>query len=572
MKSKNILIAIAWPYVNGDIHPGHLGGYLLPADITARYHRLLGNDVLMVSGSDCHGTPITIEADKRETSPQNIVSEYHKKTLSLFSLYQLSFNIYTKTTTENHEKLVQELFLKMLKNGYIVPGMMKQYYNQEKKKFLPDRYIVGQCSYCKAENQRSDQCEVCGRWLAEGELINPRNKETGKPVELKDTEHYFFDLEKITPLIEEYVKTKEKIWKDWVFAETIGWIKQGLTRRSITRDLDWGIELPVKEIEKLEDNMKLKDYEGKCIYVWFEAVIGYLSASIEWSHTKSPEEDILFKEYKKQSRDWRDWWENKKSEHYYFMGQDNLIFHTILWPAQLIASGENYQLPYNVVVNKFMSLNNQKFSKSRGNTIDSKELALKYGVDEVRFYISRILPENKEANFTISGLEDAINNELIANLGNFIYRTLYFATKNFEGKIIDEKYSITPEVEKKIQNTYTNTSNFLNNMKIGNALLEILNLSRFGNQYFNDSKVWELNKSNELETRKIVLDLLNIVLNLSILTEPFLPNSSKELREFIKKTSLDPIIGENLWKINIENAFEIVETTKLSPLFKKVGK
>ncbi len=570
MNPKNILIAVAWPYVNGDIHPGHLGGYLLPADITARYHRLLGNDVLMVSGSDCHGTPITIEADKKGTTPEKIIEEYHKKTLSLFSLYQLSFNVYTKTTTENHKKVVQKLFLKILENGYIVPGMMKQYYNPEKEKFLPDRYVVGQCPYCKAENQRSDQCEACGRWLAEGELINPVNKETGEPVELKDTEHYFFDLKKIAPLIKGYVKTKEKTWKDWVFAETIGWIKQGLTRRSITRDLDWGIELPIEEIEKLEDDKKLKSYEGKCIYVWFEAVIGYLSASIEWSQTKSPEEDILFKEFEGQSKNWIDWWKNKKSEHYYFMGQDNLIFHTILWPAQLIASGEKYQLPYNVVVNKFMSFNDQKFSKSRGNTIDSRDLALKYGVDEVRFYISRILPENKESNFTVSGLEDAINNELIANLGNFVYRTLYFATKSFDGKIVDEKYSISSEVEERINNTYVETASFLNRVEIGNAILAILKLSRFGNQYFNDSKIWELNKLNKEETKGIVLDLLNIVRNLSVLMEPFLPNSSKKLREFIREKSLIPIIGEDLWKMNITNKFEIVGTTRLVPLFKKV--
>ena len=255
--NKKILIGIAWPYVNGDLHLGHLSGYLLPADIFARYQRLIGNDVLMVSGSDCHGTPITVEADKSNLSPLEVIQKYHEKDIELFKLYHLSYDLYTKTSTENHKQVTQNMFLQLLINGYIVKDTMKQYYSEEDKKFLPDRYVEGTCPHCNSKDQRSDQCESCGRWLKDGELIEPKSKLTGSAVILKDTEHYFLDFPKLENELRQYVDDHKGIWRNWVWQETDGWLNEGLERRAITRDMDWAIELPVDEIKKLTPEFTL---------------------------------------------------------------------------------------------------------------------------------------------------------------------------------------------------------------------------------------------------------------------------------------------------------------------------
>jgi methionyl-tRNA synthetase len=343
---KKIFIGAAWPYVNGDLHIGHLAGYLLPADIFSRFCRLCGYETLMVSGTDCHGTPITVEADKRGVKPEDIVSEYTPKIHYLLKLYDLTFDIFTSTTTENHKKITQEFFLRLLKNGYIFKAKQLQYFSPEEKRFLPDRYVEGKCSFCGAEEQRGDQCEKCGRVLNPGELINPVSKLTKKPVTLKETEHYFLDYSKLQPLIESYVK-ESKHWRKWVYEESLAWLKEGLKPRAITRDLDWGIEIPEKEIP---DEMKLESFEHKRFYVWFEAVIGYFSASVEWAN--------------KNSRDFREFWQNEDCLHYYFMGKDNLSFHTLFWPGQLLGQHMNLNLPYFPWVNNFLFLEGQKFSKS----------------------------------------------------------------------------------------------------------------------------------------------------------------------------------------------------------------
>jgi len=404
--NKQILVAIAWPYVNGDLHVGHLAGYLLPADIFARYQRLRGNDVLMVSGSDCYGTPITVEADKQGLTSKEVVEKYHQKDIKLFKQYGLSYNLYTKTTTDNHKRVVQELFLDLLKNDIIVKDTMKQYYAEEDEEFLPDRYVEGTCPHCDAKDQRSDQCESCGRWLEDGELIDPKSKLTGSKVILKDTQHYFLDFAnpKLQEKLKKYVDGRKSVWRKWVWNEANGWLKEGLRKRAITRDIDWGIDLPVDAIKKLGAEKQLADFKGKKLYVWFEAVIGYLSAPQEWVELDSESKDIIFRKDDSQSNDWTDWWKNENSEHYYFMGQDNLVFHTLMWPAELIGSTENYTLPENVIVNKFMNYEGKKFSKSRNWTIDSRKIAEKYGVDSVRYYIAAKPPGEKRSKLHLGGL------------------------------------------------------------------------------------------------------------------------------------------------------------------------
>lgn len=544
---KNILIGVAWPYVNGDLHLGHLFGYLLPADIFARFNRIVGNNVLMVSGSDCHGTPITIEADSLGITPQEIIDIYHKKNIELFNKYNISFDLYTTTTTENHKRIVQEMFLDLLKNGYISKGVTKQYYSSEDNKFLPDRYVEGICPYCKASGQRSDQCESCGKWLGEGELIDPISKISKNKVELKDTEHYFLNLDKLTPELKEYVESKKGVWKNWVYKESLGWINEGLNKRAITRDMDWAIELPVDEIKKLPKELQLDDFSGKKIYVWFEAVIGYLSATIEATKDK-----------------YKEWWLNPEAQIYNFMGQDNLVFHTIMWPAELIGSKKGYTLPHNVVVNKFMNLEGKKFSKSRNWTINSMNMTKKYEIDEIRYYIASNLPENKEGDFTWNGFVDSINNELVANLGNFINRTLKFFEKNFNGKL-SGNYTIEDKVRTEIEETFKNSFQHFENVELVAALNDVMNLSQFGNKYFDEKKIWEVIKTDKNKAENIMFNLLNIIENLKTLISPFLPETQNKLSLLLHSNNV-----EQEWETKIANNFALKDI--VNPLFNKLDK
>jgi len=573
----NILVAVAWPYVNGDLHLGHLAGYLLPADVVARYFRLRGGDVLMVSGSDCHGTPITVQADKEQTTPDTIVNKYHRKDLELFDFYGLTYNLYTKTTTENHREVTQQLFLDLLRNGYIDRGVMKQYYSSEDDEFLPDRYVEGTCPHCSAKEQRSDQCENCGRWLKDGELINPVSKKTGKPVALKDTEHYFLDFPKLADKLKQYVngkidgKEKGKTWRPWVFKETTGWLSEGLEKRAITRDLDWGVALPVAQIPA---EMRIKDIERKRIYVWFEAVIGYLSASVEWADlvrntNKSVEKknsDYILRYYNGQSRDWKRWWFNKDSLHYYFMGQDNLVFHTLMWPGQLIGSGKGYTLPYNVSVNKFMNFNSAKFSKSRGNIIDSKEVGELFGTDTVRFYVLSNLPENKESNFTWQRFLDEVNNDLVANLGNFIHRTLTFIDSKFEGII--PRGTLQNEVRYEIREAFFDTGKLIEKVKLSEALGEIMKLSDFGNKYFNAQEVWSVIKTDQKKAGDILFNCVHIISALGTLLEPFLPLAAQKIHKMLSQTGAIPEVAKNNWRFR--KLAPGVKLKNVEPLFKKL--
>lgn len=568
---KNILIAIAWPYVNGDIHVGHLAGYLLPADIMARFQRLRGNDVLMVSGSDCYGTPITVEADKQKLTPQEVVDIYHPKDVALFKQYNFSYNLYTKTMTENHKEVVQEVFVDLLKNDFIVKDTMKQYYSEVDDQFLPDRYVEGTCPHCKANDQRSDQCESCGRWLSDGELIDPRSKLTGSEVILKDTEHYFLDFTKAQEKLEKYVDSKEDVWRNWIWKESNGWLKEGLRKRAITRDLDWGIELPVEEIATLDKTKQLSDYEGKRIYVWFEAVIGYLSASKEWSILKEAREDVIFLKTGDQDKEWEKWWHNDDAVHYYFMGQDNLVFHTLMWPGELIGTGKDYQLPHNVLVNKFMNYEGKKFSKSRNWTIDSKKIAEKYGVDQVRYYIAANLPENKEANFTWDGFVDAINNELVANLGNLINRTLKFLESKFDGKITQDNFEVDGEIKKELEDVYSDMARFFDKGEFVYAIERLMKLAKFGNKYFENNKVWEVLKTDEEKAKEILLNLLNIIDNMIVLINPFVPESSEKLERILEGgNTVATTVGNNLWTPEYRKSFILKEQVEI--LFPKLDK
>ncbi len=544
---QKILIATAWPYVNGDIHIGHLPGYFVPGDITARYFRMRGADVVFVSGTDCHGTPITVEADKKGLKPIDIVNEYDPKVRELIEFYDFSFDNFTTTTTANHKEVSQKLFLDLLKNGFIIKQKSEQYYSETDQKFLPDRYVEGECPYCHSQDQRSDQCENCGRSLGLGELINPKSKLTKSEVTLKETEHYFIDFPKLQPEIEKFVNERKDIWKDWVWSEAMGWIKEGLEPRAITRDLDWGIEIPKDQIP---EELRIENMEFKRFYVWFEAVIGYLSATIEFC--------------KNNNKDYSDFWHNQDSRHYYFMGQDNLTFHTIFWPGQLIGSRQDYTLPHDVSVVKFLNANGAKLSKSRGNIIDAKVVGEFFGPEIVKFYITSIMPENKSSNWDWQHFKDTINSELVGNLGNFIHRVLTFSTRLKWENI--ENSSFDSEVETAIKTALEEVSKDIENTKFISALENILKLSRFGNQYFDKNKPW----ADPDNSHVTIYNCLQIILALRIVLYPFLPSSMDQLSEYLGIEKLSTKEGEDLFRFETNDLQNCKISKQVKPLFKKI--
>ncbi len=544
LMNKKVFIGVAWPYLNGDIHIGHLAGYLLPADIFARFNRFLGNETLMVSGSDCFGTPVMIEAESRGLEPREIVEEYHKKNVELFKFLGISFDIYTKTETKNHKETAQKLFLSFIQNGFIFKNKTNQYYSETEKRFLPDRLVEGECPKCGYVAARGDQCDNCGAIFGEGELLNPKSRVSGGGIQLKKTEHYFFDWSKLQPFLEKYVGNHSS-WRRWVFSETEGWLKKGLKPRAITRDLEWGIEIP---IDRIPENLRIEGAEKKRIYVWFEAVIGYLSASIEWAE--------------KNGKKWEDFWYDSESCHAYFMGKDNLIFHTLFWPGQLHAYDEKLHLPDFPAVNQFLNLEGQKFSKSRGITIDSKYIVEKYGLDAVRFYLCLIMPENADANFSWGDFVNKNNDILIGNLGNFINRTLTLA----RGLEFSPEYKLAEEVESEVEKAITAVKKHLETYEYKKYLETVLALSNFGNKYLSKTEPW-FKKDETEEFRQTTFNAVFITSALLILIQPLLINAFKKLSELLGiKIEHWPTDGVSELKILAGK----ISVKEVQPLFQKI--
>ncbi|GAB4142053.1 MAG: methionine--tRNA ligase [Patescibacteria group bacterium] len=563
---EKVFIGVAWPYVNGDIHVGHLAGYLVPCDIFARFSRISGKKVLMVSGTDCHGTPITVEADKRKITPQELVDEYDPKVRDLINLYGTSYDLFTTTTTENHKKITQEIFLNLLKNGYIIKKKSKQYFSEKDQKFLPDRYVEGECPHCNSKEQRADQCENCGRTLNFGELINPHSKLTKSKVSFRETEHYYIDFPKLSTKIKNFVEPQTH-WKDWVYKETLGWLKEGLDPRPITRDIDWGIEIPD---EQIPDEMKLQNSKSKRFYVWFEAVIGYFSASIEWSEKnqkKNVEEKNLSLDF---TINWQDFWLDKSCKHYYFMGKDNLAFHTIFWPGQLLGQEKNLNLPYFPCVSQNLNLEGQKFSKSRGIYLDAKKVGEFFGVDLIRFYIASIFPASKDANWKWLDFQYTINNELAGNIGNFIHRTLTFLSNKLDGKIAEENQALEQEVEKKSKEIFERVSNLLEFCKFPEAISEILAYSKFGNQFFDSNAPWKNFKQDKNLCEKTLFNSLQIVVTLAKLLYPFVPNSANKILENLNLSKIETFAKKKIFEF-VKLDFKKIKISKnLSPIFPKI--
>jgi len=540
--NKKIFIGVAWPYVNGEIHIGHLAGYLFPADIFARFQRLLRNDVLMVSGSDCHGTPTTLEAEKRKIPIKELVNFYHQKQKKLFKKIKLSFDLFTKTTTRNHQKVVWQFFLLAFKKGLIIKKKMLQYYSEKEKKFLPDRYVEGTCPFCGFPEARSDQCDQCQKILKPGELKNPYSKLSKERVSLKETEHYFFNWQKLQPFFEKYIKEKAPLWRDWIKKESFFWLKSGLKERAITRDLNWGVKIP---FSKLPKDFWLENKEEKRFYVWFEAVIGYFSASLEWA--------------RKKKKDWRDFWYSKNSLHYYFMGKDNLVFHAFFWPGQLYTFDPKIHLPDFLIINQFLNFEGQKFSKSRGIFIESQAIVEKFGLDPVKFYLTHIMPETNDTDFSWNDFYLFYNNVLIGNFANFIYRVLNlaknysFSSDNLESQVLKTTIEKIKEAKEELVNCC-----------FKNYSQKIIEVSDFGNKYLQEKRPWEI--KNEKEKRKILTNAVFIVLGLMLLGKPFLIETDKRL-SLMTKVKIDT------WPENEKDLlFSLLKKVRIKscqPLFEK---
>jgi len=543
MKEK-IYIGVAWPYANGSLHLGHIAGCYLPADIFARYNRMQGNDVLMVSGSDEHGTPITITAEKEKTTPQAIVDRYNKEHTENMKQFGISFDLFTRTTTDNHKEVVQDLFLNNYKNGYIYKKSVESFYCHDCKRFLPDRYTEGKCPHCGNEKARGDQCDECGKLLDPQDLIDVKCKICGNTPEIKTSDHFFLALSKFESKLLNWMKDK-KHWKSSVMKFTENWLKNGLQDRAITRDMKWGINLPIK------------GFEDKRIYVWFDAVTGYLSASKEWAKIKG-KSDL-----------WENWWKNPKSKHYYFLAKDNIPFHSLIWPSMIMGYDKSLQLPYDIPANEYLRLDGEQFSKSRGLAIWVPDIIKKFDVDAVRYYLSINMPENKDTNWMWDDFVAKNNDELVGAYGNFVHRVVTFTQKNFgeipkTGKLNDsDKKAI-----KKIEEASKEISSSLGKCEFKKGLRAAMNLAQFGNQYFNQNEPWKLVK-DDVERCKTVLHVsLKIINALAVFMASYLPFSSDKIWKLLGHSDS---IHKGSWDLAFEELKVGHKLERPQPLFTKLS-
>ncbi len=530
--SENILIAIAWPYANAEIHVGNLTGSHLPGDIVARYHRLKGDHVLVVSGTDSHGTPVTMSADKLQKPVEEVYKHFHATFLETFQGYGITYDLFTSTHTENHFKVSQSIFLALKENGYLFTKIEPQWFSPGLGKFLPDRYIEGTCNICGFEGARSDQCDRCGNVLEPDQLINPKSKwagDTSTP-ELRETEHFYIDLSKLEPKVVEFLKARSGHMRETVQGESLGKINaEGLKPRPITRDLDWGIPVPVA------------GWDGKCLYVWFEAVIGYLSAAIEWAKLSGEPEA------------WKRWWSNPAARQFYFIGKDNIFFHTSLWPAQLMGVGEQFAeifsgekglsltLPYDVPANQFMNLEGQKISGSRNWAVWGRDALTRYDPDALRYYLTINMPEAKDSDWDWDEFIARNNGELVATWGNLVNRVLSFSFKHWEGHVpeidLADLRAADRELLATIESGFQSVGALYNTVKLRDALKECLRLATEVNRYLDLNAPWTAIKTDRHSAGLTIYTALRAIDSLKLLFAPVLPFTSEKLHSFFGYTT-----------------------------------
>jgi methionyl-tRNA synthetase len=541
---ERTLITSALPYSNGHVHLGHAAGAYLPADIWARYRRMSGRDVLYVCGSDEHGVAITIAAEKEGVSPRDIIDKYHNSNQLAFDLFGISFDYYSRTSSPEHAHTAREFFADCLKQGYLTEKRTEQFYDKKADMFLPDRYVEGTCPNCSTEGARGDQCDNCGAYYNQTELIDPVSLVSGgKPV-LKETYHWFLDLSQFQEYLEKYIDSKEHLWKDNVIQQTRSWLKSGLGERSITRDLNWGI--PITGIEGVDDEKA----EGKRLYVWFDAVLGYITATKQFRPDK-----------------WKDYWMGgEETEYIAFIGKDNIVFHTLIFPALLHAGsvdGKNYISPTNVPANEFLNLEKQKFSKSRNWSIGLLEYLQEYNTpkmtDALRYALAVNLPESKDSDFTWKDFQARNNNELAAIAGNFVNRVITFLNKNYEGRLpvipaagmladhwaksiedghtaeIFEQEDVFGEHEEtlfaSIAESFAKTVESYEKFRFRDAITATMDVARAANKYFNDKEPWKAIKDNKDDAALTMYICGQLVGVISRVLAPIVPHTMAMLQE-----------------------------------------
>ena len=505
---ERVLVCVAWPYANYLLHVGQAAGAYLPADIFARYHRLKGNDVLMVSGSDSHGTPITVAADKEGVEPQVIVDRYHARIVEVWERFGISFDLYTTTLTENHYATTQDVFRKLREADLLYARTEEYLFDPEASRFLPDRYVEGTCPNCGYGEARGDQCDNCGKTLDAVELINPRSKISGATPVLKPSEHYFLRLSAMEGQLKEWA-SKQAHWRRNVLNFTLGMLNEGLKDRAITRDIAWGVPVPVE------------GYEDKRIYVWFDAVIGYLSASKEWAQRRG-EPDA-----------WKPFWEDPAVRSYYFIGKDNIPFHTVIWPTLLLGYG-GLNLPYDVPANQYVNFSaNQKQSKSKGTGNWMVDLLDNYAPDVLRFYLTTVLPETTDTEFREEDLVRANNDVLIATWGNLANRVISMIHRNFEG-VVPETGALSPESETilaEARGAFETVGAEFEACHFRGGLQEALRLAQAGNKYLDERAPWKAVKTDPSHAAETLATALNVINALKLLLHPVLPFSTVQLHE-----------------------------------------
>jgi len=507
---KRILVAVAWPYASGPRHLGHVAGFGVPSDIFARYHRMLGNSVLMVSGTDEHGTPILVAADKEGTTPREIADRYNIQIGDDLKNLGLSYDIFTRTTTANHYRVVQDVFRVLFDRGYLQTRRAMGAFSSVSGRTLPDRYIEGTCPICGYEDARGDQCENCGNQLDPQDLLNPRSRIDGQPPVFRETEHFFFDLPAFGEQLSAWLATREH-WRPNVVAFTQNFVND-LKPRAVTRDLDWGIPIPLPGWE---------DREDKRIYVWFDAVMGYLSAAIEWAAINGHPDE------------WKRWWEDPAALHYYFMGKDNITFHTVMWPAILLGHG-GWGLPYEVVASEFLTMEGKKLSSSRGGAIYVNDFLSRYDPDPLRYFLTVAGPENQDTDFTWAEFVRRNNDELVANWGNLVNRVLVNAHRNFgEVPPAGELTAADLTVLAEIAGGFERVGALIERASFQSALKEAMRLSSEANQYLAAEEPWKVIKV-DLDRAATVLNVgLRLVDALKVMMTPFLPFTSQTLHELL---------------------------------------
>lgn len=534
-----VLVAVAWPYASGSRHLGHLAGAYLPADIFARYQRLIGNDVLMVSGSDVHGTPITVRADSEGVTPAEIVDRYHQEFCRQWQDVGISWDLYTTTGTPSHAAVTQDMFLCQLEKGYLDKRVSEQFYDPVAQRFLPDRYIGGSCPHCDYDEARGDQCEHCGRTLEAVELVKPRSKLSGAEPELRPTEHFYFRYSDFTEQLQTWLRSRQG-WRPHVLNSALGWTAEGLHDRAITRDLDWGVELPVDDLGP-----------GKRIYVWYDAVIGYLSASKEWAERRGDPEA------------WKSWWHNDDARHVYFIGKDNIPFHTLFWPAQLMAYA-GLHLPDDVPANQYVTFSGLKASASQGRGITIDEGLRRFEPDALRYALAAALPEHADTEISLSEMVRRVNEELVATWGNLVNRVLTLAQSALGGSM-PNKAEVQHLTEDRallaaIDEALTVEAGHLDRVELRAGLRAAMKAAAKVNAYLTATEPWKLIKTDPDRATATMVTAVEAVAGVRVALAPYLPFTTE-------------LLGEVFGPVEAWQCPQVAAGTKLpklAPLFTKL--